>query len=78
MSDVSIPVAYCPNCDENGPVVVENVKSEWFGIEPSKDMAIVYCPGCDTVLNFGDGDVEVTWYDPGELEKATGWRLSDG
>lgn len=69
-TDLEIPVAYCKECDEAGPVIVENIAGEDF------DFLAVYCPGCSKVINF-QGDVEVKWYTKEELPAACGWRVDD-
>jgi hypothetical protein len=74
--DFDIPVAYCQECDDLGPVIIEQLGLE-FGDEGLAEMPIVYCPGCENILNT-HGDVEISYYSPDELEKATGWKVADG
>jgi thiol-disulfide isomerase/thioredoxin len=69
---MDIPVADCPNCKELMPVAVEDV--EVTGLDGK--FTAVYCASCQEVINI-DGDVEVTYFSPEELEKATNWRVSE-
>jgi hypothetical protein len=64
-----IPVAYCANCDEKGPVVIQEFTHEEHG-----SILACYCPQCDEVINFNQ-EVSIEWYDAAELEKVTGWKV---
>lgn len=72
MADLTIPAAYCPNCKDDGPVVVEDIDLDGLG----EQLTIIYCPGCECIINASD-DIEVKYYSEEELERATGWRVSN-
>jgi hypothetical protein len=69
---LQVPVAFCPTCNDDGPVVVRTLNPEEFG-EIESEITIIYCPGCSNILN-GDGPVNIKWYSLEELYRVTGWK----
>lgn len=67
-------VAYCPNCDDVGPVLVSEFPIEDDGMLPKQqDVTVVYCTGCDSIINALE-KVEVKYLTVEELEKL-GWTV---
>jgi len=52
----TFPAAFCPKCQKKVLVSIETFVQEAVGIK----VDIVYCPICDTVLNW-DEDFEIEW-----------------
>ena len=71
MKKIQVPVAYCALCEETRPVVVQDVPVDDTG----KAITVVYCPGCEQLINTL-GDIDIKWYTPEELQKATGWAVT--
>lgn len=73
--DLEVPVAYCDTCKDEGPVVIEQVQlnedapAELQGLP----LTVVYCPGCDQLLNTGEEDIKIKWYTLKDLE-GIGWK----
>lgn len=61
------PACFCPECKKKVLVNIETFVQEAAGIEAD----IVYCPICDTVLNW-DEDFEIEWITEQEAE-LLGW-----
>lgn len=77
MKKVQIPIAYCPICEMDSPVVIRDIApDEWSGEGITKAMTLIYCPGCEQIIN-SIGDIEIKWYTPEELSKATGWQVAE-
>jgi hypothetical protein len=68
--DLTFPVAYCPTCDEKGPVVIEEFPAEEFG----EEFIAIYCPQCEDVINL-DRDISVEWFTEEEVGRVTGWKV---
>jgi hypothetical protein len=73
MGEVTIPVAECFICEGQNPVIVEEIPAEVMGTKEA--FTAIYCPVCENVINM-DGDVEISYYEPGELEKI-GWKYGE-
>jgi hypothetical protein len=74
VQELEVPVAFCPTCDDVGPVVVDILTLEGEIVD-GYGATIIYCPQCETILNSGK-NVELKWYNVEDLERVTGWRLS--
>lgn len=70
MDEITVPVADCFICEANTPVVVEEIPAEIMGTKDN--FTAIYCPVCENIINM-DGDIEISYYTPEELEKI-GWK----
>jgi hypothetical protein len=70
--ELEFPVAYCPTCEDKGPVVIDEINDDDIG-----ELVVIYCPQCSSILNF-DGDIRVEWYTAEQVAEVTGWRVVDG
>lgn len=68
---LEFPVAYCPTCDERGPIVVQDIED----IESDHVFTVLFCPQCMTLLNKGDNEVKVEWFTQEDIAEITGWRV---
>lgn len=75
MDEIQIPIAFCGECKQEVPVVIEEIKGDEWNLDVKTALTIIYCPQCQTLLNMV-GDVEVRYFTPAELKKA-GWAVSD-
>lgn len=76
--ELKIPVAFCSGCNDNRPVVINYFQLDKDGevVEEGGEIPIVICPDCEVILSYDKG-IEVAFYTVEDLEKATGWKVSD-
>jgi hypothetical protein len=79
-SRVQVPVTYCKQCEDKTPVLIETIRLD--GDEIPKELKgieveVVVCPVCFLILNNGEEDIVVEWYDEEKLSEVVSWEVVD-